>query len=154
MPPSRTIVTFQSGAFNTSERRPYFINDGCYGDDVTRWIIGELHSRGIPSEPEPQQEDFGWYLTYRPGKAEHQFVLGYRPGDEKDPPVWLGWVERNAGPIASLLGARHRGIEPAAVEVIHDVLSSAEFVSKVRWHRKADFDAGSETTASTRPDAA
>src|SRR6266705_4805067 len=98
MPPSRTIVTFQSGAFNTSERRPYFINDGCYGDDVTRWIIGELHSRGIPSEPEPQQEDFGWYLTYRPGKAEHQFVLGYRPGDHPSavPRSWMGYRTRTS----------------------------------------------------------
>ncbi|HEY5986068.1 MAG TPA: hypothetical protein VIV12_06725, partial [Streptosporangiaceae bacterium] len=104
--------------------------------------------------PEPGQEDFGWYLTYRPGNAPHQFVLGYRPGDAKDLPLWLGRVERNAGPLASLFGARSRGIEPAALEVIHDVLSGAEFVSKVRWHRKADFDAGNEAAASTRPDAA
>jgi len=154
MAPSRTIVTFQSGAFNTTERRPYFINDGCYGDDVARWIISELHSRGVPTDPEPGQEDFGWYVTYRPGEAEHQFVLSYRPGSERDPPVWLGSVERNAGFIGSVLGARNRGIEAIALEVIHEVLSKAEGVSRVRWHRKADFDAGNETTATTRPDAA
>src|SRR5436309_11843745 len=68
MQASRTVVTFQSGVFNTTERRPYFINDACYGDDVARWIISELHLRGIPSDPEPGQEDFGWYVTYRPGQ--------------------------------------------------------------------------------------
>ena len=150
----RTVVTFQSGAFNTTERRPYFINDACYGDDVARWIIGELNSRGIPADSEPGQEDFGWYVTYRPGKAEHQLVLGYRPGDDKDPAVWLGWVERNTGAPSSLLGARHRGIEPVALDVIHDILSRGESISKVRWYRKTEFDAGNEANASTRPDAA
>lgn len=154
MPPSRTVVTFQSGAFNTSERRAHFINDGCYGDDVARWIIGELQARGVPADPEPGQEDFGWYLTYRPSTAEHQFILGYRPGDERNPSVWWGLIERNAGLVGSLFGARTRGIETAALAVIHDILSSAEFVSRVRWHRKADFDAGNDATASTRPDAA
>lgn len=154
MTPSRTVVTFQSGAFNTTERRPYFINDGCYGDDVSRWIISELNSRGTPTDPEPAQEDFGWYFTYRPGKEDHRFVLGYRPGDERDPSVWLGWVERRVGLIGSVLGGRTRGIEPIALEVIHDILSKAEVVSRVRWHRRADFDAGNETTATTRPDAA
>ena len=154
MQASRTVVTFQSGVFNTTERRPYVINDACYGDDVARWIISELNLRGIPSDPEPGQEDFGWYVTYRPGQAEHQLVLGYRPGDDKDPAVWLGWVERNAGTLASLLGARRRGIEPVAVEVIHDILSRGEFISRVRWYRKSDFDAGNEANASTQPDAA
>ncbi len=154
MPPPRTLVTFQSGAFNTTERRPYFINDGCYGDDVARWIIGELNARGVPTDPEPAQEDFGWYLTYRPGKVQHQFVLGYRPGGKQHPAVWLGFVERNVGLLGSLFGGRTRGIEPKALQVIHDVLSEAQVVSRVRWHRKADFDAGNEAAASTRPDAA
>jgi hypothetical protein len=151
---SPTVVTFQSGGFNTTERRSYFINDGCYGDDVARWIIGELNARGIPAEPEPGQEDFGWYLTYRPGKVPHQLVLAHRPGDDKNPSVWVGWIEREVGLFASLFGARHRGIERVAVQVIHDVLAGASSVSKIRWHRKSDFDAGNEGDASTRPDAA
>ena len=49
---------------------------------------------------------------------------------------------------------RRRGIEPVAVEVIHDILSRGEFISRVRWYRKSDFDAGNEANASTQPDAA
>ena len=37
----RTVVTFQSSAFNTSERKDYFINNCCYGDDVAR-VIAEF----------------------------------------------------------------------------------------------------------------
>ncbi len=55
----RTVVTFQSPAFNTSERKDYFINDGCYGDDLARWLIEQLRSRGVQTDAEPGQEDFG-----------------------------------------------------------------------------------------------
>jgi len=93
-------------------------------------------------------------FTYRPGKAEQPACPGVPAGDDKDPAVWLGWVERNAGALSSLLGARHRGIEPVALEVIHDILSRGESISRVRWYRKTEFDAGNEANASTRPDAA
>jgi hypothetical protein len=36
----RSLVTFKSTAFNVMERRPYFINDCCFGDDVAKWLIG------------------------------------------------------------------------------------------------------------------
>ncbi len=154
MPPARTIVTFQSTAFNTTERRPYFINDGCYGDDLARWLIGELGARGISTDPEPGQEDFGWYFTFRPGTTEHQLVIGYRPPDGQEPGTWIGWVERKAGLLGSVLGARHRGIERPALDAIHRVLANAAHVSSVRWHRRVDFDARNEAAAATRPDAA
>ena len=32
----RTVATFRSAAFNTSEARPYFINPGCFGDDLAK----------------------------------------------------------------------------------------------------------------------
>jgi hypothetical protein len=154
MPHMRTIVTFRSTTFNTSERRPYFINDGCFGDDVARWLITELQSHGVATDSEPDQEDFGWYFSFRPGDTEHQFIIGYRPGSGEEPGTWIGWVERRAGLIGSLLGARRRGIEPTALRAIHDVLASNRRVSSVRWHRKTDFDATNESASASEPDAA
>jgi hypothetical protein len=150
----RTVVTFRSTAFNTSERRPYFVNDGCFGDDVARWLITELQSHGVATDSEPDQEDFGWYFSFRHGDTEHQFIIGYRPGSGEEPGTWIGWVERRAGLIGSLLGARRRGIEPTALRAIHDVLASDRRVSSVRWHRKADFDATNENASASEPDAA
>lgn len=149
----RTVVTFESSAFNTSERRPYFINDGCFGDDVARWLIAELYARGVPTDAEPGQEDFGWFFGFRPGETVYQFIIGYRPGADKEPGVWIGWVERKVGLLGSLLGARHRGIEPQALEVLHAVLARADRVASVRWHRRADFDAGNEEAGAAQPDA-
>ena len=110
MPHMRTVVTFRSTAFNTSESRPYFVNDGCFGDDLARWLITELQSHGVATDSEPDQEDFGWYFGFRPGGTEHQFIIGYRPGSGEESGTWIGWVERRAGLVGSLLGARRRGI--------------------------------------------
>jgi len=150
----RTVVTFQSSAFNTTDRRPYFINDGCYGDDLALWLISELRASGVATEPEPGQEDFGWYLTFRPSDTEHQFVISYRPEAGSEAGTWIGWVERSAGLFGWMFGGRHRGIEMRAVQAIHDVLARSKRISGLRWHRKPDFDGGNEAAGSLQPDAA
>jgi hypothetical protein len=42
----RTVVTFESTAFNMAEPKEYFINPCCFGDDVAEWLIGELPRQG------------------------------------------------------------------------------------------------------------
>src|SRR5512139_621039 len=107
----KTLVTFSSRTFNCTEPRGYFINPGCFGDDLAIWFAGRLRSCGFEVMGEPGQEDFGWYLDFRAGEAEHTLVIGYRPGvdelDERLRPVedpalrgsgdWLVWIERNRG---------------------------------------------------------
>ncbi len=149
----RTVVTFRSAAFNTSERRDYFINDGCFGDDVARWLIEALQARGVATDSQPGQEDFGWYFSFRPGDTDHQFIVGYQPGDAGEAGTWVGWVERKAGVVASLVGARSRGIEPIALQAVHGVLATDTRVSSVRWHRRRDFDATKKDAGTAQPDA-
>jgi hypothetical protein len=146
----RTLVTFRSDAFNTSATKDSFVNADNYGDDVASWLMAELKTRGITTDAEPRQEDFGWYFNFRAGGADHCLLLGYRPG-EGDDAVWLGWVERAAGFFGSILGRRRKGIRPEAVDAIHRVLSSSPKVSAVRWHEQADFDAGNEERGSPSP---
>jgi hypothetical protein len=38
----RTIATFNSDAFNTTEEKDYFINPSCFGDDAARWLLNSL----------------------------------------------------------------------------------------------------------------
>jgi hypothetical protein len=143
----RTVVTFQSAAFNTSEPKGYFINDCCYGDDVAKWLIAELHKGGIETDDEPGQEDFGWYFGFRVGETDYQLVLGHRPEDGPENGLWIGWLERNVGLFASIMGRRKHGIGPEAAAAIHTVLSRAPEVGEVRWHHWRDFDAGREEGA-------
>jgi hypothetical protein len=69
----RTIVTFESSAFNTTDPKGYFINPCCFGDDVAKWLARQLRDKGHEAGETPGQEDFGWYLTFRISKAEYCF---------------------------------------------------------------------------------
>jgi hypothetical protein len=78
---ARSLVTFRSPAFNTTEPREHFINSGCYGDDVLFWLSDELRRQGVEAAEVPRQEDFGWYLRFASGGSRWDFVVGYRPAD-------------------------------------------------------------------------
>jgi len=143
----RTVATFKSSAFNTSEHREYFINPGCFGDDVARWFAQQLRSKGHQAADEPGQEDFGWYLIFKVANVSHCLVVGYRPDDA----AWIGWLERDRGLVGSLLRRRSRDIQPAAVVAIHEILSGSPQIRDVKWHFAHDFDHGREDLAKPDP---
>ncbi len=124
-------LAFKGNSFNTETQREYFINPGCFGDDVALWLISELRARGYASDAKPGQEDFGWYFTFHIDGSPHQAVIGYRPGADASDGDWLCWIERKAGLLGSLIG-RRKDVAPAAVEVIHKILASSPKISAVR----------------------
>jgi hypothetical protein len=138
----RTVVTFRSIAFNTTERKPYFINDGCFGDDLASWLIGELQRRGVTTDERPGQEDFGWHVDFQSSAAGSTLVLGFRPENDQSGGTWVGWVERSRGFLASVFGGRNRNVDPRAAELVHSILSSSSQISDIRWHDRRDFDKG------------
>jgi hypothetical protein len=147
----RTVVTFQSRSFNTTEPKEYFINECCFGDDLCKWLIQRLRANSIQTDDEPGQEDFGWYFEFTVPDGAHCLVLGFRPGDTDDDEDWVGWIERSKGPLGSIFGGRNKGIASSALTAIHTVLSNASEISNVRWHEKADFDRGREELGSPTP---
>lgn len=149
----RTVVTFESTAFNTVEQKEYFINPGCFGDDVAKWVAEQLHDKGHKTADNTGQEDFGWYLNFTLSGIDYCFVIGYRPDDD-EAGTWIGWLERRRGLIASLFGGRKRDIEPAAPKAIDEILSSHPQIHGVRWHFDSDFTAGREEFGMSMADGA
>jgi hypothetical protein len=139
----RTVVTFESTAFNMTEPKDYFINPCCFGDDLAKWLTDELRKQDLKTDDEPGQEDFGWYLNFEIAGIAHTFVIGHRPTGENEAGTWFGVIERNRGFF------RKRGIQPAAADAIHRILSTSPLIQDVRWHFKLDFDKG---TLSPRAD--
>jgi hypothetical protein len=135
----RRNFIFQSSAFNTSETKDYFINECCFGDDLARWLIERLKSRGIRAEQEPGQEDFGWYVTFHLGETDYDLVISYRPGDDGQLGDWMCTLERSVGVLGSLLGARKRGVQADALEALHNVLSTAPQIFNLRWFTDQDY---------------
>lgn len=143
----RTIVTFASTTFNTTEPKDYFINPCCFGDDLAEWLIGQLRKYGMVTDEKPGQEDFGWYLNFEAARVGHTFVIGHRPNGETEAGTWIGWLERKRGLIGSIWGGRRRGIQASAAQAIHQILTGSVVVRGVRWHFESDFDSGIERGA-------
>lgn len=120
---------------------PYFINPGCYGDDVARWLILQLEGMTVDRDLEPEQEDFGWFFEYRLAGRSYCFVVTYRP-DSAESGTWIGGVEAGGG-IWCRIRDRNR-IDLSASRVIHEALSASTDITSVRWHLKREFDRGSE----------
>jgi len=127
----RTEATFRSSAFNTSDVKPYFINPGCFGDDLAKWIMARLRSSGVRTADEPRQEDFGWYFEFEVPAGTHCCVLGYQADHPEG--LWLLWLERRRGFLGSIFGMRKRGIDPAAVKALQDVLGAAPEIRHLQW---------------------
>ncbi len=147
----RTVVTFESTAFNMAQPKEYFLNPCCFGDDVATWLINELRKKGVQTDEKPGQEDFGWYLNFEVTGVGHTFVIGHRPTGESEQGTWIGWLERNRGFIPSLFGTRKRGIHASAVEAVHNILSSSSQIRDLRWHFQHDFDTGHEELGALSP---
>ena len=117
----RTLVTFRSSAFNTSEPQPYFINENSFGDDLARWLIAHLRAGGVSVNDTPGQEDFGWFFEFDVPEGKHCCVLGLRPVDDPNESNWVAWIERSRGFLGSIFGLRKQGIAPSALSALHAV---------------------------------
>lgn len=167
----RNLITFQSKEFNSTVPQEHFINDCCYGDDICKWLIEELTRKGVDCDKEPGQEDFGWYFNFSVNKVVYCLVCAFRLGEgedqeqEKDQEKkeeaasseaengdWIIWIERSAGFMASLFGARNKGLDEAVPKLIHSTLSANPAITNIKWHRKKDFDAGREDLALSSPE--
>ena len=146
----RTIVTFESPAFNVSEQKPYFINPCCFGDDLANWLAAQLRKKGHQADETAGQEDFGWFFGFEVSGMKHYFVTGYRPADANDAGTWIGWLERR-GLIRSLPGVRDREVSDRAAQAVHEVLSETPTIQNIRWHFKRHFDSGREDAGTPHP---
>ncbi len=129
----KTQFHFQSTAFNCTEQKDYFINPGCFGDDVALWLIQRLRKQGLRTT-EREQEDFGWYFTFWIGDVEHCIVIGFQPNDTSIGDQWIGLLERQKGFFGSLFGARHRDISPEAIQAVEKALRSSSEIQQLSWH--------------------
>ncbi len=85
-------VTFLADGFNQTEQRPNFINDGNFGEDLAHWLIAEFKKfEDTSAEPEPLQEDWGWWVFVSTGQVCGSiglgaYVVGTSHGDQD------GWM--------------------------------------------------------------
>lgn len=147
----RTLVTFFSKKFNASEVRDYYINPHCFGDDVCRWLIGQLQQSGVDVDEAPQQEDFGWYFNFRLPVGRFCFIVSCRPEENEEEALWIGWIERQCGLLGSVLGHRLKNISVHAVDTVSRILRHSPEVTGVLWHNHETFLRGLEQSGAESP---
>jgi len=155
-----TIVTFQSELFNKREPRDYFINPDCYGDDVCKFLIEKLRTKGIECDGQPKQEDWGWLFQFKVDGLRYAFNCSLRrdwpaPPDQPEEPwdeAWIGFVESREGGLLSIVGIGKKEIQIEATKQIHEVLRTSTGITSIMWHRPKDFDAGNEDLGLENPE--
>lgn len=149
--PARTIVVFKTDQFNSSESKDYFINPGCFGDDLAKWLKEELSKRGHDCPEDPGQEDFGWYLNFAINNEPFCAVIGFRPIDDSGDGEWIIELERICGFFASIFGQRKKNISPQVSQQIHQVLTENSRISAISWHWRHQFEKGQQDDGSPIP---
>lgn len=145
--PPRTLATFRSARFNTTEDREAFVNPGCFGDDVVQVLLDGLSADGFEVDPEPGAEDFGWYGRFRLAEDDdYDLIVAFQPEDDAGAGTWFVHVERSGAPLSANRRRRGGGVESAAVSAVHGVLARTDGVSDLRWHF-GDPDVASATAA-------
>jgi hypothetical protein len=144
----KTLFTFKSDTFNTSNEKDYFINPNNYGDDVMSWLMEELTKENFAViTTKPSQEDYGWFLNFIVDSKKYCVVIGLRPEDS----TWIGWIERARGLFGSLFLGREKGISRDVVFAIHKILSHSNKIVELKWHEQKYFDKGVEDVATNTP---
>ena len=65
-------ISFFTNLFESAQVEPHFINERCFGEDLAKWLIGEMRESGF-SFAAPYQEDWGWEFAAEKG-GERYFV--------------------------------------------------------------------------------
>jgi len=144
----RTVATFHSSRFNTTQPREYFLNPGCFGDDCAQWLVELLRGSGVPSVAEPWQEDWGWQTRAELEGARALISIGLVP---EDPPHWLLMLDEERSLGARLFRRAHPQAVTSLTETIHRALTAEPTTRELRWYVKADWDAGRLDQGSAAP---
>ena len=88
------LIYFETDLFNSTESKPHFINDRCFGEDLITWIIARFSDKAFVLD-EPFQEDWGWATLARP--ENETFLVGVGIMDEsigEVPAEWMIVIEK------------------------------------------------------------
>lgn len=159
----KTYVTFLADRFNQKERRPNFINDDNFGEDLAQWIIAKLSQESdILADSDPLQEDWGWLVYVSVDQVSGHIGLGAYQVEtlEGVNDGWMCFLEmpRNKKPSLLLNKAKadeyNFQIQVASRKILqafNAILRNSPSISQIRWHNEADFLSGNEDNWAPSP---
>jgi hypothetical protein len=122
-------ITCQTDRFNLSVAGPDFINDCCFGEDFSRWLVAALCDAGIDAGV-ICMEDFGWANEVRyQGGSYLMCVSGCADGDARRPNYgqWHVLLERHRTFWQRLSGKNRTTCADPIVDRLVQMLRAAGF---------------------------
>jgi hypothetical protein len=129
----KTEVSFHSTAFNCGANGTKPSSGTCFGEDLGKWLIGELRNRNYVTANQPHEGHYCWCVSFDVGDVGHLVCTRFWPNDRNAGDCWHCWVERKRNFVTSLVGGRKRGILPNAVQALDAVLTSSDDIHSVEW---------------------
>ncbi|WP_202840746.1 hypothetical protein [Luteimonas saliphila] len=124
-------ITFKTDKFNLSVVGSDFINDCCFGEDLSNWLASELPSTGVTADI-ICMEDFGWAnLAEYQGASYLMCVAGNSDEDPANPNYgeWHVMLERGRTFMQKLLGKNKIASSDPIVGRVAQVLRDAGFAN-------------------------
>lgn len=122
-------VTCKTDRFNLSVVGPDFINDCCFGEDLSKWLVSALSDNGVDAKV-ICMEDFGWS-----NQAAYQgisYLMSVAGNSDEDPTrpdfgQWHIMLERHRTFFEKILGKNKMTVADPVVGMVVQVLKSAGF---------------------------
>jgi hypothetical protein len=122
-------LTSKTDRFNLSVVGADFINDCCFGEDFSGWLVSALSNEGVDAGV-LCMEDFGWanFANFE-GASYLMCVAGAIEGDTGRPNFgeWRVMLERRRTLFQKIFGKNKISVSDPLVEKVKYVLQSAGF---------------------------
>lgn len=122
-------ITCKTDRFNLSVVGEDFINDCCFGDDFSQWLVSELSRVGVDADV-ICMEDFGWANIAKYQDATYLMCVAGTSGEDAAHPNYGEWhvmLERRRTLLQKILGKNKISVLDPLVGRVKDVLQSAGF---------------------------
>ncbi len=132
-------ILFETARFNLSEPKEYFINPGCFGEDLIGWLSEELKAHGVVTQ-RIYQEDWGWEMEVRHGGTT--YFIGAEGTPRRDPAApnegeWRIFVERRRSILDRALGRNKMSTTDPLLWMIESTLHAESDIRNVRREPRA-----------------
>ncbi|MES3025248.1 MAG: hypothetical protein V4857_27040 [Pseudomonadota bacterium] len=122
-------ITCKTDRFNLSVVGEDFINDCCFGEDFSSWLVAALTEAGVDADV-ICMEDFGWANQASYKGVSYLICVGGSPDEQPDRPNYGEWhlvVERHRTLLEKLTGKNKTAVTDPIFEPILKVLRAAGF---------------------------
>ena len=131
------MIECTTDLFNSTDSKPHFINERCFGEDFVGWLVEKLNVPNFKPE-EPFQEDCGWAALVR--AKNETFMIGVGIMDEsigEVPARWLLMIDKMRRFI--IFGSKRSKNLDLLADAVESVLRADPRITDIERFKEGEF---------------